>query len=110
MVKTLFDKLNESATGCYRKKGTQDEIVQASGFTRNWRTGDPVVSVWYPLENRKGTISLETSEQYEECSAVEIEKIRREREVQASQEARKRCDDSVSQTTPYRADSNCGGP
>ena len=87
-IPTWADAIDSSASGCYRRKGTDDEIIQVT--PRSLRIGDCLENtgfkVWYPLTNENSFISMKYLESYELCSATEIERIRRQRDANEKKE------------------------
>lgn len=88
LIPTWADILDSSASGCYRRKGTEDEIIQVT--PRSLRIGDCLENtgfkVWYPLTGETSFISIGEIRNYEGCSATEIERIRRQRDAKEKKE------------------------
>jgi len=81
-IPTLKDRCAEGSCGCYRLRGTEDQIIQVneSGFQINSpKRKEAGANVWYPLTRKPGWIPIEKFNDYELCPATEIERIRRER-------------------------------
>jgi len=81
-ILTLKDNCAHGGCGCYRLKGTIDQIIQfndASFQPKSPERKEAGANVWYPLTGKPGWIPIEKFEDYEMCSATEIERIRRQR-------------------------------
>lgn len=81
-IPTLKDRCAHGGCGCYRLKGTVDQIIQfneASFQINSPKRKEAGANVWYPLTSKLGWIPINKFDDYEICSATEIERIRRER-------------------------------
>ena len=81
-ILTLKDRLAHGGCGCYRLKGTEDQIIQVNEFGFQIKSNtrkETGMNVHYPLTGKPGWVPDYQFQNYEVCSATEIERIRRER-------------------------------
>jgi hypothetical protein len=76
----LNDYITENIKGkCFEHKTCGVDIVQLVEFVPANQSSDnrARIKVWYPLEDKEGYLDSSVFENYIQCSATEIERIRR---------------------------------